>query len=166
MKNRKVSSITYALIFAAALIPSSAAMAECSLSIDLLGKRIAELDAKQVSTPRHAEKPISPEVMNEKLRESAADMPYGARGYDITKNRLATARETAIQETVPLRKAAKSGVVHYNGEHVTTPQDVSSPLLRAEDYWRQARQLQARGAQAACSQAVAKGNAALDALKS
>jgi hypothetical protein len=157
--------IASALILAAAIVPSSAAWAECSLSIDLLGRRIAEVDAQQKGAPSHNEVPVSVSVMNEKLRETTADLAYGARGYDITRNRLATARETSARDTVPPSVAGKSGVVHFNGKMVTTPEDASGPLARAEDYWRQARQLYARGAQKACSQAVAKGNAALDAVK-
>jgi hypothetical protein len=168
MNKRKTTAMAAALIIAATMVPATGALAECSLSIDMLGRRIADISAQEPGGSSGAnETPASVSVVEQKLNKTTADMRYGATGYDITRNRLATARETSSHDTVPLDEMARSGVRHFAGNAVAEPQGTApGPLAKARDYWQQARQLHARGNDDACSDAVRKANAALDSIKS
>lgn len=154
-------SLACALIFATALVSSGVARAECSLAIDALGARIDKANASQ-SSGDQKQGSISVNALEEKLKETTGDLKYGARGHDITENRLATAREGRVEETVPADQAAKSGVRHFNPDAGVAKPESSNPLVAAQSYWQQARELYAQGERDACSKAVEKGNAALD----
>lgn len=97
MNKRKTTAMAGALIITATMMPATGALAECSLSIDMLSRRMADISAQQPGGSSGTnETPASVIVVEHKLNNTTADIRYGATGYDITRNRLATAWEDQL----------------------------------------------------------------------